>query len=399
MRNPTARAFFGVITAVTLIVSAAPVAAQQTARPLRLAGVGFGVDTTAADVGDVVRLCRAYLAGPATAGDSAARAAGLWQDMDDVAGWPTGDLTRGLGAYQGFPATVVGVNSAAPGDSVYIVKLLYAAADSFGIIRPLALQRLYAVRSPGAPLGWKLTGAFARITRGWERLSAGRIHFRYAPGLHPDTARARRSALFVDSVARLFQVPPPPAIGYLVTHSEDEFYRATGMDFFPLASGRGSATAGKAGGGVVYAGDPRQGEAYLHELTHVVLQGACCGTITLGEGIPVWLGGSKGRTTRELYELLVAYQRAHPATALRQVLDPEFEGATQIDGYEAAQATNALLVEAVMRRKGIDAVRALMPFQGGPDDLLARLARDIPDLRQDPDGWWRRTAELYAGGR
>ncbi len=400
MRSRTALAVRQLATGLlALLALTGPASGQQPARPIRLAGLTWSVDTTAADVGDIVRLFRAYLAGPAAAGDSVARAAGLWQDMDDVAGWPAGDLTRPFGVYQGTPPTIVGVTSAVVGDSVYMVKALYATADSTGAVRPLALQRLYAVRSPGSPFGWKLTGALGRITRDWQRLTAGPIHFRYAPGLHPDSARAARAATFVDSVARLFQVPPPATIGYLVAHSPDEYFRALGLDYYPDASGRGSATGGQGGGGgMLLAGDPRLGEAYFHELTHVVLQRICCGSVTMGEGVAVWLGGSKGRTTRELYGDLAAYQRAHPDVPLRKVIDPDFEGLTQIEGYEAAQATNALLIESVFRRKGMPAVRALLPFRGTPDEFLALVARDIPELAKDPNGWWRKTAAAYAEG-
>ena len=397
MRSRTAFGMLGATARLLVLAAlATPISAQQPTRPIRLAGVTWSVDTTAPDVGDIVRLYRAYLAGPAAAGDSVARAAGLWQDMDDLDGWPTGDLTRPFGTYQGLPATIVGVTSAAPGDSVYTVKAVYASADSTGAVRPLAMQRLYAVRCPVSAYGWRLTGALGRNTRDWERLTMGPIHFRYAPGLHPDSMRAVRAATFVDSVAKLFQVPAPAAIGYLVAHSQDEYFRALGLDYYPLASGRGSATGGQAGGGILLAGDPRLGEGYFHELTHVVLQRVCCGNVTMGEGVAVWLGGSKGRPTRELYAHLVAYQRAHPTITLRKMMDPDFEGLVEIDGYEAAQATNALLVESVFRRKGIAGVRALMPFRGGASAFLAQVEPDIPELRKDPDGWWRETAKQLA---
>ena len=124
--------------------------------------VSFGVDTAAADVGDIVRLVRAYLAQP----DTSALTRGLWSTADAL-DRRVGDLHRSF-AYQGFPATVVGVMSAGPGDSVYIVKVLHATADSTGRqVMPLALQRLYTVRAPDAEYGWQLYNALPRLTRGW----------------------------------------------------------------------------------------------------------------------------------------------------------------------------------------------------------------------------------------
>jgi hypothetical protein len=90
-------------------------------------------------------------------------------------------------AYQGFPATIVSVASDGPGDSVYVVRVLYAQADSTGArIAPLALQRLYAVRESGASFGFRLAGALPRLTREWEQRTEGRVTFWYAPGQRPD---------------------------------------------------------------------------------------------------------------------------------------------------------------------------------------------------------------------
>ena len=59
--------------------------------------VSFGVDTTAADVGVIVRLVRAYLAHP----DTSALARRFWATVDSL-DRRVGDLHRFV-AYQGFP--------------------------------------------------------------------------------------------------------------------------------------------------------------------------------------------------------------------------------------------------------------------------------------------------------
>lgn len=115
-----------------------------------------------------------------------------------------------------------------------------------------------------------------RLTRAWARRSVGRLEFRYAPDQRPDPARAAAAARFVDSVAALFAVPAPSRVTYLVTASPDAYFRALGLDFFILPDGPGPGTGGQGGmvpgttEGLVLAGDPTQGEAYRHELTHVV---------------------------------------------------------------------------------------------------------------------------------
>ncbi len=372
--------------------AAAPLAAQ---RAVPFNGASFGIDTTAADVGEIVRLVRAYLAGPGVVSDSAAEAAGLWHAGSPADG-PAGDLTRGY-AYQGAPARVVGVVSAGAGDSIYVVKVLYAWSDSAGAVNPLALQRLYAVRAPAAPYGWQLSGALSRVTAGWQRLTDGPIVFRYAPGLRPDTARARRAALFVDSVARMLALPAPTRIDYLVTHNPDEFHRAIGLDFFPWASGRGSGIGGNGGDGLVLAGDPSAGEAYLHELTHAILGRSCCNNGALSEGLATWLGGSRGRSPTDMYRLLAAYQRAHPAVTLKALLDGEAPGEDAAVS-DAGYATDALIVDAVYRRAGIAGIRAFLGLTRGTDAVLAALRERFPDAARDIDAWWRHTAAAYAAG-
>jgi hypothetical protein len=376
-----------------MAVGAPPLMAQ-----VPVAGVSFGVDTTAADVGDIVRLLRAYLARPQTTwADTAARAAGLWSTASAL-DRHAGDLTRGL-VYQGFPATVLGVTSEGPGDSVYHVKVLYARADTSGRrINPLALQRLYAVRAPGAPHGWQLTGALPRLTRNWERRTVAPLTFWYAPGQRPDSARAARAARFVDSVAALLAVRPPERLDYYVTASPDEYYRALGLDYFPLPSGRGTAGGGQAivDERIVLSGDPAQGEAYLHELAHAVLGPRYTENWIVSEGLATWLGGSKGRGAAELYRVLHAYQRTHPGVTLANLIDGEVASGWGTAETDALYATAALFIETVHAREGLAGLRALASTVGGTDATLALLRARLPEHAGDLDRWWRRAAATAA---
>ncbi|HEX6059068.1 MAG TPA: hypothetical protein VFZ11_08635 [Gemmatimonadaceae bacterium] len=372
-----------------LLLSASSLAAQPRVAPPAV-GLGFGVDTADADVAAVVRLVRVYLA---SAGDSAA-ARRLWSTRDPAdRRW--GDLAR-FYAYQGFPATIAGVIAAAPGDSVYLVKLLHARADDDGTVDPMALQRLYAVREPDAPHGWRLSNAVGRLTRGWPTRTVGRIAFHYAPGRTHDAERATRAARFVDSTAALFDVPVPERIDYFVTGSPDEYFRAIGLDFFPLPSGRGQASGGNAivQAGVVLAGDPAQGEAYLHEIAHVIL-GRRYGGAVVGEGIAAWLGGSRGRAPRELWRLLADYQRAHPDVTLDMLVRGELPDGWGAAESDAMYATGSLFVEHVHRRGGAAALRALDGAQFAGDDAALAAMRTHLGLAAEPDAldaWWRRAA-------
>jgi len=371
-----------------LILSACVITSQagaQTSPPT--ISVSFGIDTTITDVRSVVRLVRAYLANP----DSSARSRGLWSTAADF-DRRVGDLTTD--AYQGFPATIVSVAADGPGDSVYVVKVLYARADTAGgNIAPLAMQRLFAVRESGALFGLRLSGALPRLTREWEQHTKGRVTFWYAPGQHPDPAKISHTSSFVDSVATLFHVPPPNHLDMYVTRSMEEALRAIGLDFFPEAS----ADRGRGGrglfGGIILAGNPALGEGYVHEVAHVILGPTFNGRSRLfNEGVATWLGGSRGRTTQETYERLRQIQTARPALTLGQVLSNAIPGAQAEEMTDAFYATGALIVDSVYRRAGITGLRAFAQLSGDPKSLLAALPAQLGVSSTDPsalDRWWR----------
>jgi hypothetical protein len=377
--------------AAAFVVSAFAVAEQaQGQTPPPTVSVGFGVDTSTTDVGHIVRLVRAYLAKP----DSSARSRGLWSTATDF-DRRVGDLT--MEAYQGFPATVISVASDGPGDSVFVVRMLYAMADSAGReVSPLAMQRLYAVRESGAPFGFKLSGALPRLTGWWEQHTKGRVTFWYAPNQHPNTGRISHTSRFVDSVATLFHVAPPKHLDLYVTGSMEEAQRATGLDFFPIASadqGRGGRAIG---GGIVLSGNPTLGEEYLHEVAHAILGPAFPSRNGLfNEGVATWLGGSRGRTTQEMYSRLHEIQLAHPAFTLGQVLTRDFPDASAEQLSEAFYATGALVVDAVYRRAGLAGLHALALLSSDPKVLLAALPTQLGLAAPDQsalDRWWRSEA-------
>jgi hypothetical protein len=253
-------------------------------QPAARVTIGMRVDTADIDVGPIVRLTREYLLRP----DTSAVSRGLWSSAHRVDRlW--GDIVGPI-AYFGLPATILGVISAGAGDSVHVVKILHTTMEA----TPFALQRVYAVRNAQAPYGWQLSNAFPRISQTWIRRTHGRITFHYQPGQVPNPTRIARAVQFVDSVAKVFDVRPPDRLDYIVAASPDEYLRAIGLELLTLASGRDDATGGLTltGQGIVLAGDPTQGEAYLHELTHAVIAPYIGGGVLLG-GCANPFGGSR----------------------------------------------------------------------------------------------------------
>jgi hypothetical protein len=353
--------------------------------------LGFGVDTSAADVRDIVRLVRAYVAKP----DSSARTRGLWSSASR-SDPKMGDLARD--AYQGFPVTVIGVTSLGLGDSVYVVRLLHAKADSTGAnVTPLALERLYAVRAHSAAFGWQLSGALPRVTSGWQRISVGRLTFWYAPGQHPNAAKASQAARFVDSVAALFSVAPPDHLDMYIAGSMEEAQRVIGLDFFVEPSGPGSGRGGRAlpGAGVILVGDPAIGEAYLHELTHAVLVPSLGGSHLFTEGVATWLGGSLGRTPRTLYAQLREYQLSHSSVTMADLVRGQVAGGWGQAETDALYATSARVVEGIFRRQGSGGLRRFSHVSGDAEDVLSATRQLLalpPGDAAALERWWRQAA-------
>lgn len=343
----------------------------------------FGVDTTISEVRDIVRLTRAYLAQP----DASARSRGLWSKSPVDARY--GDLA--MEAYAGFPATIIGVTGAAPGDSVFAVKIIYGPADSSGTtMHPITLQRLYAVRAPGSPYGWQFSSPLQRLTRAWTHRDFGRITYWYAPGITPSSTKGLRASRFVDSVAKLFSVKPPSHLDAYLTATMDEGLRLIGLDFSLENSGPGSGFGGRGGGAGDYLilSDPRVGEAYLHELVHSVLGPTLQSWNSLfNEGVASWLGGSGNLSPRELYTGLEAYQRSHTNISMLDVL--QGGGGDDHDAVVALYGTRALIADSIYRSSGIPGLKRFAQVTGRPADLIAALPSYIAGMGTDSNLWWR----------
>jgi len=376
-------------SAVVAVVSTCLVSVSASGQtPAPSVSLGFGIDTSVAEVREIVRLTRAYLLRP----DSSARSRGLWSTGAPLEA-PESDLATQ--AYQGFPATIVGVTGTGLDDSVFVVKVLHATADSSRTrISPLALQRMYALRATGTPFGWQLASPLPRLTRLWPRRSVGRVTFWYEPGQKQSPAKARRAYLFVDSVAKLFDVSPPKHLDVFITSSTEAGERLVGLDFFHDGSGPGTGVGGRtlAAAGVLFLGDPRVGEDYLHEFVHAVLGPTIpSGSAIFGEGVAVWLGGSHDKSLRTMYSLLARYQSAHPEVRMAKVLSGDAPGGE--DATTALYATSGLIVDAIYRQSGIAGLRRFARVRGAARDIIRILPGYISGAGGDIDRWWRYETE------
>ncbi|MEO7962738.1 MAG: hypothetical protein ABIT38_02380 [Gemmatimonadaceae bacterium] len=375
-----ARASTRLVSASVLALCMAQSASAQTPAPN--VALSWGVDTTITAVSDIVQLMRAYLARP----DSTARIRGLWSTKNRFDA-QHGDLATE--AYQGFPATILGITGIGVGDSVFIVKVLHANSDNTQQrVRPLALQRFYAVRAAGSTYGWQLASPLPRLTREWRRWDEGRLTLWYAPGQRHSPQKARQASQFVDSVARVFGVAPPQHLDVYMTATMDEGAKLLGLDFFVEESGPGTGLGGRGGGaGILLLSNPAIGEAYFHEFVHAVLVPSIPSRNSLFvEGVAVWLGGSEGRSLKELCALLYEYQRVHPTVTVSDILTGEAPGGH--DATIALYATRGLIADAIFQRQGVQGLRKFANEEGAPIDILKVLPKYIDGIDADSDRWW-----------
>ena len=193
-------------------------------------------------------------------------------------------------------------------------------------------------------------------------------------------------------------MPLPEHINAYVTASTDEAWRAMGLDFFPDGSGPDTGFGGRSiiQPAIVLIGDPRVGEAYLHEFVHVVLSPTLKSrTAAFNEGVAVWLGGHDGHPVAQMYPLLRKYQLAHPDVTIAQVLSGNAPGGSEAS--DAMYTTCAVIVEAIFHRSGIPGLLRFARVTGSDTEVLAQLHEFVgPMGNRGIDGWWRAETEILA---
>jgi hypothetical protein len=156
-------------------------------------------------------------------------------------------------------------------------------------------------------------------------------------------------------------------------------YRILGLDWLPASSDGGGFSSGPSG--LLVSGDPSVGEAYRHEIVHVVLSPLSLHGVhpVLWEGIATWLGGTLGMSTAETSRQYAAYLRAHPSVTLDSVLARTYDY-----GFRPA---GAVLVQMLFERGGVQAIKAALAGGYSDDALKVSLQRELKrswvDLQRD----------------
>jgi hypothetical protein len=182
----------------------------------------------------------------------------------------------------------------------------------------------------------------------------------------------------------------------------DDVWRAIGLDFYPENSGPGQRSGGRSIGYIILSGNPAIGEAYFHELVHAVLGPSIpAGTKLLSEAVATWLGGSRGRTPRELYRLLRSYQRYDSTLTLSGLIKNDFQDPDVDKSANLLYGRGSLIADSIYRKGGIPALRNVYQVKGDSDALVRAISTALGFSPTDTvalDKWWRIETQRAARG-
>lgn len=306
----------------------------------------------------------------------------LWSAAEQ-AQWPMYDLAGFYLPDQAVPEvlSVTPVNAAV--DSAYQIVTRFWPAGSAtrdSSAKPVLTMTVYARREGRR---WVLANALPYKTSTWVRETRGRVTYRIAPALRLNETRAVRSATFVDSLAAVFGVAPPPRLDYYVTEHVDQALEILGV-VVPARYGAAGGFA-KPVNYQVFSGIPALGEEYRHEIAHVVLLPIIRGgstSLLASEGVPTWFGGTAGRDYHGSVRHLDSLLKAQPQVTLDKIVDD------MTVSSDIRNAAGAVLAEMVYEAGGVDAVREYLRTPGrGMRPVLERLLqhpwpRVVEDWRQ-----------------
>lgn len=385
--SPTQKAGLVGIAIATLAMFSSVARPQDSLRVVP----GWGVDTsstgsddytTQGPVPEIYRAWRDYLRS-----DAQRQSPTKYWSAQEQRRWSRYDIAGGY-AYQGFPATVLSIQLARPGATdEYVVRTLFASADGpANDVKPIALTRVYAIRESGH---WVFANALPRLTRDWKRHVIGHITYIVQPGHRFDDGKARSAARFADSVATMFGVKPITELNYYVADTPEEIHRILGLDF---VVGGSQASYSDPGRQMILVGSSVFGENHRHELTHSVLASLTWTANTpeiINEGTATWLGGSLGKSFRDVMRDYAAFLSAHTAITLDSVL-------TVREHDLGTRPAGAALVEMTYQHGGIRALKALMASGRADAQLRAALQRNLEMTWPEIERSWRAHVLTYA---
>ena len=268
------------------------------------------------------------------------------------------------------------------GDSSrWVLRTMYFQPGSAARPGLLAQERIHVVRESSR---WVLSHPIADATSGWVRRVAGPIEYVVHPTLQFNASRADATARWADSTARRFGLGPVAPITYYQVPHLAAAFSLMGLDWAISADRVGGRANPEAR--IVFAAHPCYGEAYRHELAHVLLAPLVKGRSSFaGEGLGYWLGGARGRSFAGMIRDMAAYLDDRPALQLRTILEDRRNGDAASVRFPAA----AVVFEIAHRRGGDAGVLRLIDQLGAREPTLGSIATALGMSAAELESAWQ----------
>lgn len=396
------------LVVVGLILGSAIVSAQQPApaaapavsqmAPLTL---GFAIDTTAtpanwwgvdparAVLSDVVRFWRDYLA----IRHDALQRRGHWIP-DSAGGGIDMDPVPVVAPYllSARPQLVDALPAQAGNPARWILRTIYATGGT--AMQPALLgfeqNLIVGVRDTGGAWSWKLEDPAVNETARWPRHRVGRFVYVVHPSITFNASKAQATARWVDSLLVRFELDRRELITYYQVPDLQAGFRISGFEWL-LSADRVGGRASNAPD-VVIAADPRYGEAYRHEIAHVLLAPLVSGRSRfVVEGVAYWLGGARGSDFIGMMQSSSTFLIRNPDLTFDQILSNDAaDGAASLKLPVAAS-----FFELIHRRGGDRAVREVIRKLGSAEPTVERLADVMGVSSSELITQWRQLLRQY----
>ena len=221
-------------------------------------------------------------------------------------------------------------------------------------------------------------------TASWQRARAGPIDYVVHPELSFDVEQARAAAAWVDTVAARFGLGSIERLTYYQVPDLQASRALKGLDWFPSADRLGGTADVK--NRIVWAGDPRHGSGFRHEIAHVLFGSLLAESHPiLTEAVAYWLAGTRDMDAPMALQSARVFARGRRGLSLERILESEEHPAASL-----RFASAALLLDWVHQQRGDEGVLQLLRTHPRTDISVTTLATALGMQPRELEAAWQR---------
>ncbi len=341
-----------------------------------------GVDTTDAQIKQVVELWRNYLASNP---DSLYN--NPYWSANEKKEYKAFDFLRvgyqGNAIYKGFTPLLLSVSPKANG--YYEIKTAFI---SFNYQQELCVANVYAKKENGS---YKLFNSLPLKTKDWLKKTVGSITYHYSRDYKFNMSNAERMNTFANSLQKLYNLKPVKA-NFYIGKNLDELMKLDGLEFY---MGMGNAFKSQGitdqGNNIIFSGG--DGEYFPHEVVHIYLNPLFKNSNwILQVGLAVYYGGSMGHPLEWHIKRMDKYLQLHPEINLDSIYSFRY-----MDNYTNPEAElGGFLCKLAFEKGGIKELKTLLSFGPNENDLYLAVEKVFGIKRDDFNAFIRRKLSEYS---